>query len=181
MYTSYYLCRYNFSLANKAIADEFHFSKSDISTIISAQLLAYACGQIINGLLTDRLGGKRAMLIGAIGTVTLNLAFGVASFWGLLGLFVMLRSLDGYVQAFGAPGFVKINAAWFSQPERGTFAGVFGFMINLGRLGIFKLGPALLAGFALFGVWQCRRCTGAGCSGSRPASPRSWPSCSRWS
>jgi OPA family glycerol-3-phosphate transporter-like MFS transporter len=154
MYTSYYLCRYNFSLANKAIADEFHFSKSDISTIISAQLLAYACGQIINGLLTDRLGGKRAMLIGAIGTVTLNLAFGVASFWGLLWLFVMLRSLDGYAQAFGAPGFIKINAAWFSQTERGTFAGVFGFMINLGRLGIFKLGPALLAGFTLFGLWQ---------------------------
>ena len=154
MYTSYYLCRYNFSLANKAISDEFHFSKSDISTIISAQLLAYACGQIINGLLTDRLGGKRAMLIGAAGTVVMNLAFGVASFWGLLWLFVMLRSLDGYAQSFGAPGFIKINAAWFSQTERGTFAGVFGFMINLGRLGIFKLGPALLAGFTLFGLWQ---------------------------
>ena len=154
MYTSYYLCRYNFSLANKAISEEFHFSKSDISTIISAQLLAYACGQIINGLLTDRLGGKRAMLIGAAGTVAMNLAFGVASFWGLLWLFVMLRSLDGYAQSFGAPGFIKINAAWFSQTERGTFAGVFGFMINLGRLGIFKLGPALLAGFTLFGLWQ---------------------------
>lgn len=154
MYTSYYLCRYNFSLANKSIADEFHFTKSDMSSIISAQLLAYAIGQIINGLLTDRIGGKRAMLIGAVGTITMNLLFGAASFWGMLWLFVVLRSIDGYIQAFGAPGFIKINAAWFSKTERGTFAGIFGFMINLGRFGIFKLGPMLLAGFVFLGMWQ---------------------------
>ena len=154
MYTSYYLCRYNLPLANKAIADEFHFSKSDMSSIISAQLLAYAIGQIVNGLLTDRLGGKRAMLIGAAGTITMNLLFGASSFWGFLWLFVVLRSIDGYVQAFGAPGFIKINAAWFSQTERGTFAGIFGFMINLGRLGMNYFGAALLAGFTFLGMWQ---------------------------
>ena len=154
MYTSYYLCRYNLPLANKAIADELHFSKSDMSSIISAQLLAYAIGQIVNGLLTDRIGGKRAMLIGAAGTVTMNLLFGASSFWGFLWLFVVLRSIDGYVQAFGAPGFIKINAAWFGQTERGTFAGIFGFMINLGRLGINYFGAALLAGFTFLGMWQ---------------------------
>ena len=154
MYTSYYLCRYNLPLANKAIADEFHFSKSDMSSIISAQLLAYAIGQIINGLLTDRLGGKRAMLVGAAGTITMNLLFGASSFWGFLWLFVVLRSIDGYMQAFGAPGFIKINAAWFGQTERGTFAGIFGFMINLGRLGINYFGAALLAGFLFLGLWQ---------------------------
>ena len=154
MYTSYYLCRYNLPLANKAISDQFHFTKSDMSSIISAQLLAYAIGQIINGLLTDRLGGKRAMLIGAAGTVTMNLLFGASSFWGFLWLFVLLRGIDGYTQAFGAPGFIKINAAWFSQNERGTFAGIFGFMINLGRLGINYFGAALLAGFVFLGMWQ---------------------------
>ncbi|MGA2179534.1 MAG: MFS transporter, partial [Verrucomicrobiota bacterium] len=103
---------------------------------------------------TDRLGGKRAMLIGAAGTVTMNLLFGASSFWGFLWLFVVLRSIDGYVQAFGAPGFIKINAAWFGQTERGTFAGIFGFMINLGRLGINYFGAALLAGFTFLGMWQ---------------------------
>src|SRR6266705_3009135 len=141
MYTRSYLCRYNFSYANKAISDEFHFSKSDISTILSANFLAYGCGQIINGLLTDRIGGKRAMLIGAAGTVTMNLLFGAASFWGLLSLFALLWGLNGYVQAFGAPGFIKINSAWFSEKGRGTFAGVFGFMINLGRFAANKLLP----------------------------------------
>ena len=48
MYTSYYLCRYNFSLANKAISDEFGFSKAQMGQIISSQLLCYACGQALN-------------------------------------------------------------------------------------------------------------------------------------
>src|ERR1043165_7550044 len=154
MYTSFYLCRYNFSYANKAIADEFGFTKSDMSTILSTQFVAYGCGQIINGLLTDRIGGKRAMLIGAAGTVTANLLFGIASFWGMLSLFTLLWGLNGYVQAFGAPGFLKITSAWFSEKQRGTFAGVFGMMINLGRLAANKLLPLLLVGFSLGALAQ---------------------------
>ncbi len=152
LYTSFYMCRYNLPLANGAIAGEFGFSKADMGWIISAQLFAYAIGQVVNGLLTDRLGGKRAMLIGAAGTIVMNLVFGAASFWGLLWLFATIRGIDGYLQAFGAPGMIKINAAWFRPTERGGFAGIFGFMINLGRFGIFKLGPALLAGFVFLGM-----------------------------
>jgi OPA family glycerol-3-phosphate transporter-like MFS transporter len=154
MYTSYYLCRYNFSYANKSIADEFGFSYEQMSTIISWSFVAYGCGQIINGLLTDRIGGKRAMLIGAAGTVTMNILFGAASFAGLLGLFVAIRGVDGYLQSFGSPGFIKINSSWFSEKKRGTFAGIFGFMINLGRLAANKLLPALLAGFVFLGMWH---------------------------
>jgi len=154
LYTSFYMCRYNFSMANKAIATEFDFSNAQIGTIITVNMIAYGCGQIINGLLTDKLGGKRAMLIGASGTIIMNLLFGAASFAGLLGLFVLLRGIDGYLQSFGAPGFIKINVTWFNKRERGKFSGIFGFMINLGRLGIFWLGPSLLAGFTLFGMWH---------------------------
>jgi OPA family glycerol-3-phosphate transporter-like MFS transporter len=152
LYTSFYMCRYNLSLANKSISQEYGFSRAQMGYIITAALLAYACGQIINGLLTDRIGGKRAMLIGAGGTIVMNVLFGAASFAGLLGLFVAVRAVDGYLQAFGAPGMVKINTAWFRQRERGRFSGIFGFMINMGRLGIFKLGPALLAGFTFLGL-----------------------------
>lgn len=154
MYTSFYLCRYNFSYANKAISDEFGFTKSDISTILMLNFIAYGCGQIINGLFTDRIGGKRAMLIGAAGTITVNILFGAASFWGMLWLFSLLWGLNGYLQSFGSPGFIKINSSWFSEKQRGTFAGIFGFMINLGRLVANKLLPALLAGFTFIGMWH---------------------------
>ncbi|PYI84116.1 MAG: MFS transporter [Verrucomicrobia bacterium] len=152
LYTSFYMCRYNLPLASSEIRNELGFSKAQIGSIITTALLAYACGLIVNGFLTDRLGGKRAMLIGAAGTIIMNVAFGVASFWGLLWLFVLIRGIDGYVQAFGAPGMVKINTAWFRHTERGGFAGIFGFMINLGRFGINNLGAALLGGFVFLGL-----------------------------
>jgi MFS transporter, OPA family, glycerol-3-phosphate transporter len=154
LYTSFYTCRYNLAIANKSISDEFGFTKAQMGSIITTALLAYAFGQIINGLLTDRVGGKRAMLIGAVGTVTMNVLFGIASFWGLLSIFVLVRGIDGYFQAFGAPGMVKINAAWFAHTERGRFAGIFGFMINAGRFLINTFGPALLAGFVFLGLWH---------------------------
>src|SRR5437870_459505 len=154
LYTSFYMCRYNLSIANKSISAEFGFTRTQMGDIITTALFAYACGQIINGLLTDRIGGKRAMLIGAAGTIVMNILFGAASYAGMLGLFVAIRGVDGYLQAFGAPGMVKINTAWFRHRERGRFSGIFGFMINLGRFGIFNLGAALLAGFTVLGLMR---------------------------
>src|SRR5437868_15413216 len=72
LYTSFYMCRYNLPLASSAIKSEFGFSKAQIGSIITTALLAYAFGQIINGLFTDRVGGTRAMLIGASGTIVMN-------------------------------------------------------------------------------------------------------------
>jgi OPA family glycerol-3-phosphate transporter-like MFS transporter len=66
----------------------------------------------------------------------------------------LLWSLNGYLQSFGSPGFIKINSSWFSEKQRGTFAGIFGFMIHLGRLVANKLLPALLAGFTFIGMWH---------------------------
>lgn len=154
LYASFYMCRYDLAFANDSIRNEFGFSREDMGNIITTMLLAYACGLIINGLLTDRMGGKRAMLIGAAGTIAMNLLFGAASFAGMLGLFLAIRGVDGYMQAFGAPGMVKINAAWFGHRERGRFAGILGFMINLGRFGIGWLAPAILGGVGILGLMR---------------------------
>jgi MFS transporter, OPA family, glycerol-3-phosphate transporter len=149
MYASYYLCRYNFGWASPDIRDEYGFDYKQITMIVAAWSWAYGVGQLVNGLFTDGIGGKRAMLIGAAGTILANIAFGAASGVGSLATFSFIWILNGYFQAFGAPGFIKINAAWFTKSERGTFAGIFGFMIQLGRFGINKLAPAILGGFTI--------------------------------
>jgi OPA family glycerol-3-phosphate transporter-like MFS transporter len=152
MYAAYYMCRYNFRWAAPDLQKDFGFDYSQITQILGCWFWAYGFGQLINGLFTDRIGGKRAMLIGAAGTITANLLFGANSMTGTFTTFAMIWLLNGYVQAFGAPGMIKINAAWFSRTERGTFAGIFGFMIQLGAFSINQLAPMLLAGFAIF-IW----------------------------
>lgn len=149
LYASFYMCRYNFRWATPGMVQEFGFNKFQITSMLSAWALAYGTGQLINGLLTDRIGGKAAMLIGAAGTIAVNLVYGFASFISTFATFSLIWLINGYFQSFGAPGMIKMNAAWFRRTERGTFAGIFGFMIQLGQFGINNLAPIILAGFAV--------------------------------
>jgi sugar phosphate permease len=152
MYASYYMCRYNISIAAPRILDQFGLSNTQYGMINTSRHLCYGFGQFVNGLLTDRLGGKQAMAIGALLTIVLNVAFGMASYAGagsVLILFILIRGSDGYAQAFGAPGMIKVNTAWFPRAERGRFAGIFGLMIQSGLIAINALGPLLLAGASI--------------------------------
>jgi MFS transporter, OPA family, glycerol-3-phosphate transporter len=156
MYASYYVCRYNFRFATPGMVDEFGFSHFQISGILGAWSVAYGTGQLINGLITDRIGGKAAMLIGATATIIINLIYGFGSFVGTFSTFALIWLMNGYFQSYGAPGMIKINAAWFNRTERGTFAGIFGFMIQLGQVSIGALAPIILAGFTI-GTWTVAR------------------------
>jgi sugar phosphate permease len=152
MYAAYYTCRYNIAIAGPGIKHEFGFDNFRYGLINSGRHWSYAVGQVCNGLLADRLGGKQSMAIGAILTVILGLLFGLSSYAGAgtaLVLFILIRSLDGYGQAFGAPGMIKVNTAWFPRRERGRFAGVFGLMIQFGQITINHIGPWLLVGFSV--------------------------------
>src|SRR3954471_13054034 len=82
LYASFYMCRYNFRFATPGLVADYGFTTFQITGMLSAWSIAYGTGQLINGLLTDRIGGKVAMLIGAAGTIVINLIFGFASFAG---------------------------------------------------------------------------------------------------
>lgn len=168
MYAAYYMCRYNFRFATPGMQTEFGFTTTQIADMLAIWSLTYGTGQLVNGLLCDKIGGKRSMQIGAFGAIVVNLVMGIvpllviggalaaaAKFCGLpakdpafLAISVVWL-VNGWFQSFGAPGMVKINAAWFRRTERGTFAGIFGFMIQLGQVVSSKLSPLILNGFSL--------------------------------
>jgi OPA family glycerol-3-phosphate transporter-like MFS transporter len=166
-YASYYFNRFNLSIASTDFCNAFGLDNKHYGMIQTARAWSYALGQFWNGLLADRIGGRISMAIGGYGTAVMNLLFGLGAYhqvlgpvFGTLGWFVVIRAIDGYVQAFGAPGMVKINTAWFARAERGRFAGIFGLMINIGRYVNNWISPMLLAGFTLWhfhvdkGEWQ---------------------------
>src|SRR5436190_2995055 len=139
LYASYYTCRYNFRFATPGMVHDYGFTTFQITGMLSAWSVAYGTGQLINGLLTDRIGGKTAMLIGAAGTIAINLIFGFASFAGTFTTFALIWLVNGYLQSFGTPGMVNMYGAWFRRRECGSIAGNFGFMIKVGEFGINKL------------------------------------------
>jgi OPA family glycerol-3-phosphate transporter-like MFS transporter len=144
MYSSYYMCRYNWNVANKAIGDAFHFSNRELGWVGTASFWSYALGQLVNGPIIDRVGGKRAILIGAAGTILFNLLLAFGTNFHVLAYFIAVWGLNGYFQAFGASSLVKVNSNWLRRQERGIFTGIFGFMIQLGRWATTALGGWLL-------------------------------------
>ena len=145
LYGSFYALRYNLSLASKSICDEYGFSNAQFGLIITATYVAYAIGQFVNGPIVDRFGGKKMMLFGAAGTIIANILFGISAYTGVLNMFVAVWVLNGYMQAYGSPGNLKVNGSWFDTKERGLFAGIFTAVVYCGRLAIMIFGPFIIA------------------------------------
>ncbi|MBK8549796.1 MAG: MFS transporter [Ignavibacteria bacterium] len=146
-YAAMYMGRYNLSFANKSLSDEYGWDKTQIGAIITAALTIYGFSAMFNGPIADRIGGRKAMLIGSIGTVIFNLLFGLGAylkFFGtgtlLITYFASVWSLNSYFQSYSALALIKVNAGWFKVNERGVFSAIFGSMIQSGRALIFIIG-----------------------------------------
>jgi len=164
LYSMYYMCRYNFRFAGPGMRAEFHWDPQQIADLAGWFSLAYGTGQLVNGLFSDRIGGRATMLIGAIGSIVMNLVIGFSPWTSSFSAFAIMWMINGYIQACGAPGMVKTNAAWCNRDERGVFAGIFGFMIQSGQTMISLLAPIILNGFTFLafvvgpGEWRMLFC-----------------------
>jgi len=137
-YAFLYMARYNLTVSKNALGSLM--SKEDFGIIFAVGTWAYAMSFLINGPLTDRIGGKKAMLIGAVGSALMNIVMGIIVY-GILALSWKINltlalsiayGLNMYFQSYGAVAIVKVNSAWFHVRERGTFGGIFGILISLG-------------------------------------------------
>jgi len=149
-YACLYMGRYNLTEAKKAFGDQL-MPKEDFGTIFAAGAVLYGVSFIVNGPLTDRLGGKVTILIGAAGSAICNVVLGFYTYRVLSGEdvslfwpFLCAYAANMYFQSFGAVSIVKVNAAWFHIRERGVFGGIFGTLISLGIFLAFDLTKIIL-------------------------------------
>ncbi len=150
-YAFFYMGRYNLKVSKHAfekledLDGAALMGNEDFSLIFGIGTAVYGLAFVINGPLTDRIGGKKAMMIGAAGIFVINAVMGLASmsvlyegagYTFLAGNFVpafaVLYSINMYFQSFGAVAIVKVNAPWFHVKERGVFGAIFGILISLG-------------------------------------------------
>lgn len=150
-YATLYMGRYNFNVVKGTIGSTFHLDKAEMGIIATAGFWTYALSVMFNGPLADRLGGRKAIIFGAVGAALMNFLLGLF-FLGDMGARVLvgmslLYSLNMYFQSFGALSVVKVNAPWFHVHERGVFGGIFGTMISLGYMFALSFGGWIMAHF----------------------------------
>jgi len=145
-YALLYMGRYNLTIAKIAFGE--HMSKADFGTIFAVGTITYAFAFVINGPLTDKIGGRRAMLISAGGAGIANGLMGLFTYFSsgshLILVFSLLYALNMYFQSFGAVSIVKVNSHWFHVRERGMFGGIFGILISTGIFFAFQVGQFIV-------------------------------------
>ncbi|MGD0252209.1 MAG: MFS transporter, partial [Verrucomicrobiota bacterium] len=149
-----FLCmgRYNLIVAKSALGTLM--SKEDLGIIFGVGTTVYALSFLVNGPLIDKkLGGKRGMIISALGASLANIALGVLTWLivaknlkvNLVASFSALYALNMYFQSFGSMSIIKVKAYWFHVRERGVFGAIFGAVISIGTYFAFDWGNAIIA------------------------------------
>ena len=149
-----FLCmgRYNLIVAKSALGTLM--SKEALGIIFGVGTCVYAVSFLVNGPLIDkRLGGKRGMIISALGASLANIALGVLTWLilvknlkvNLVASYTALYAVNMYFQSFGSMSIIKVKAYWFHVRERGVFGAIFGTLISIGVYFAFDWGSAIIA------------------------------------
>src|SRR3954466_14081101 len=148
-YAFLYMGRYNLTVAKNALGSLM--SNEEFGLIFAAGTVTYALSFLVNGPLVDRIGGKKGILIAAIGAAAANIGLGVITWLvltgrlhiRLVGIFSVVYALNMYFQSYGAVSIIKVKANWFHVRERGVFGAIFGTLISFGVFFAFDWGPAV--------------------------------------
>jgi OPA family glycerol-3-phosphate transporter-like MFS transporter len=127
-YLFYYTGRQNFGFAIPGMAEEFGLTKTQLGWCGSAMLWSYAIGQVINGQLADRFGGRSLMTLGGLLSFVMNW---ITSFAGGLAGVMLPWAGNGFVQSMGwAPGS-RILSNWWDKGYRGRVFGFYTFAAGM--------------------------------------------------
>jgi OPA family glycerol-3-phosphate transporter-like MFS transporter len=149
-YAFLYMGRYNLNVAKNALGDLM--TKEDLGTIFAAGTVTYAASFLVNGPLVDKIGGKKGIIIAAVGAAGANILLGVLTYLTLMGrlhlnlvlAFSFFYSLNMYFQSYGAVSIIKVKAYWFHVRERGNFGAIFGALISIGAYFAFDWGQVII-------------------------------------
>jgi OPA family glycerol-3-phosphate transporter-like MFS transporter len=149
-YSFLYMGRYNLTVAKNAFGSLMN--NEDFGLIFAAGTGVYAFSFLVNGPLVDKIGGKKGIIIAAIGASAANIVLGVITWLVLTGRtaiplfwpFVVTYALNMYFQSYGAVSIIKVKANWFHVRERGVFGAIFGTLISFGVYFAFDWGQAIV-------------------------------------
>ena len=149
-YSFLYMGRYNLAVSKNALGALM--SKEDFGWIFAAGTVTYALSFLVNGPLVDKIGGKKGIIIAALGASCANIILGVLTYlvvtnqlrMRLVYAFSAIYALNMYFQSYGAVSIIKVKAYWFHVRERGVFGAIFGTLISFGVYFAFDWGQAIV-------------------------------------
>jgi len=121
-YGAFYLNRLNLPVVFPSLKSELNLTYTQIAFIGSSLMITYMITQLPAGLLSDKLGSKKVILMGSLIIVFSNLLFGFSKTYEA---FILTQFFNGLGQGMGWSPSIKLLASLFSKKERGISIGLF--------------------------------------------------------
>ena len=115
VYFASYVTRINFAAIIQSIVSDTGFLKSDLSLVLVVLSITYGIGQIINGIVSDKINPKLVISIGLSLACLINFLFPFLS--TSLPLMCILWGINGFAQAMLWPPIVKIMVTTLNEKE----------------------------------------------------------------
>lgn len=115
VYFASYVTRINFAAIIQSVVSDTGYLKSDLSLVLVVLSITYGIGQIINGIISDKISPKIVITIGLSLACFINLLFPLLS--SSITLMCILWGINGFAQAMLWPPIVKIMVTTLTEKE----------------------------------------------------------------
>lgn len=137
-----YITRINYGAIIVEMVEATGFTKSALSMAVTGSFITYGVGQIISGIIGDRISPKRLVTYGLILTVCMNV---LLPFCNSPYLMLGVWCINGFAQSFMWPPIVRLMTALLSTKDYKEATAKVSWGSSIGTILVYLLSPVLIS------------------------------------
>ena len=141
VYFASYTTRINFAVMLVKICSDMNMEKTALAIVLTGLTITYGGGQIISGLLGDKIKAQRMLTVGLCIACTANV---VMSFCSNVALMTVVWCVNGFAQAMLWPPIVRLMSMYLTDREYGYTAVRLYWGSSLATIMLYLVCPLLL-------------------------------------
>ena len=141
-YMASYITRINYGAIISEMEHSTGFSRDLLSMALTGSFITYGTGQIISGILGDRISPKKLVAIGLSVTVSMNLLIPLCPTPQIM---LAVWCVNGFAQSFLWPPLVRLMTALLSEEDYKNACTKVSWGSSFGTITIYLLSPALIS------------------------------------
>ena len=143
VYFASYVTRINFAAIIQSVVSDTGYLKSDLSLVLVVLSITYGTGQIINGIISDKINPKLVISIGLSLACLINILFPLLS--SSITLMCILWGINGFAQAMLWPPIVKIMVTTLNEKEYNEATTKVIKSSSIGTIFIYVISPLIIS------------------------------------
>ncbi len=137
-----YITRINYGTVISEMVTGTGLTKSMLSLAVTGSFITYGVGQVVSGIVGDKLSPKKLISVGLLVSVIMNVLIPVCTnHYQMLAVWCV----NGFAQAFMWPPMVRIMTTIFSSEEYKTACVKVSWGSSMGTIVLYLLSPLIIA------------------------------------